>query len=276
MVRAHMLIVRQAAKPLLVEQILPRRPGRVWFFCIMVCIGFLMMCVKAYADDSPRGQVRKSCKEKAAQEQAANAFKAGIVAFERKDWVQAEYHMLTALEFGCSDEDLSVTVPYGRWRYKYQPSIYLGLTLHRIAQCLKDQGETCSIARVDWKGDWDDYLERRLGKLGSDWQKAKVVDRGLQSRCQQARAKFDDCRDACCVADGCFVHLRISRAPYYPAIDWRHKLDGASAGVTEDSCGEVTTPLEWFWIGKPAKDSNSRLCKELGQELLVLEKACPD
>ena len=75
------------------------------------------------------------------------------------------------------------------------------------------------------------------------------------------------------------VHLRITKVPYYPAIDWLHKLDSMSVKAVleqttvSDRCGEVTTPLEWLWLGKSI--TNEQLCKQLGQELVRLDKACP-
>jgi hypothetical protein len=244
--------------------------------CVAVCVGLLALADAASAADPPGEQARKSCTEKA-RDQAKQAFKDGIVAFERKDWLRAEYHMLTALESGCDREDLTVTVPYGRWRYRYQPQIYLGLALHRLGQCLKVNGEVCAITRRDWTGNWDEFLQKRLGEPGADWSKARVVDAELQNRCQQARAKVQP--PTCCVDEGCFVKLRRSNAEYSPSIDWWHKLGSANVEAaiqetTEEQCQEVTTPVEWLWPGKPGRGSNARLCEQLGQELSRLENAC--
>lgn len=214
----------------------------------------------------------------AAREQAKQAFKDGIFAFERKDWLEAEYKMLMALDFDCPREELDVVVPYGRWVYKYRPEVYLGLSLHRLGQCLKEGGEVCSRTR-DWKGSWEDYLERKLGKSGAEWKKAAVVDSGLQSRCEEAEAKLR--RPPCRVEDGCCFPLRLSRTRFCPVIDWWNKLDDAGVGValketTEEECREVTTLVEWFWIGKAATHSNAEICKQLGQELSHIEIACSD
>jgi hypothetical protein len=185
--------------------------------------------------------------------------------------------MLKALDFNCDREDLGVVVPYGRWRYKYQPGIYLGLALHRLGRCLKSEGgEVCAITREDWKGDWEDFLARRLGKLAAA--KARVVDKELQDRCQEAR--FRSAPPTCYVKEGCSVRLRFTSETYYPAIDWLHKLSHESVkvvldqAVTEDRCGQVSTPLQWFWFGLSA--TNEELCKQLGQELVRLDAACPD
>jgi hypothetical protein len=249
--------------------------------CIAACVGLLITCNTASAGGPADGDGpgRKSCTLETARDQASQEFKDGIFAFERKDWLEAEYKMLMALDFDCPREELNVVVPYGRWVYRYKPEVYLGLSLHRLGQCLKEGGKVCSITR-DWKGSWEGYLKKKkLGKSGAEWKKAMVVDSGSQSRCEEAEAKLR--RHTCYVEDGCCFPLRSSGTRFCPVIAWWHKLDDSSVEValketTEEECQEVTTPVEWFWIGKAATHSNAEICKQLGQELSYIDIACSD
>lgn len=275
MLRDHMFIIQQAAKSVEGARLRTRRSIAKSLSWTAICVGLLVACGTVAASEMPSGkeQARKGCKERATRAQAKRAYKKGIIAFEREDWLKAQYYMLKALEFDCDREDLGVIVPYGRWDYSYQPGIYLGLALHRLGQCLKEGGEVCPITRADWNGDWPGFLEE---KLGADWKKTMVVDPALQSRCQQARAMSKPPR--CCIQEGCLVQLRMSKASYYPAIDWWNKLGSSSANVVleqtvSDRCGEVSTPLEWLWLGNSL--SNDQLCEQLGEELSRLNTTCP-
>lgn len=165
------------------------------------------------------------CKE------ARKHFKKSIWWFETDRWDKAvtEAQHALARAKGCDPEELAFVVPYGRWLYRFNPEVYLGVAALNASWCNRDEveevGETeCSLDADLWGLRSECEREQLQGHLGIcretgeeaprcgpevDWWvrlDGAEVTAGLEEgdeRQKQVRLVFDESRESPLLADDC-------------------------------------------------------------------------
>lgn len=84
---------------------------------------------RAAADDQQLVAKESRQARKAREKRCRKAFYQGLRKHDRRQWPLVIGPMLEALGEECDSLAGSVFIPYGRWRYEYDPEVYLGTAI---------------------------------------------------------------------------------------------------------------------------------------------------
>lgn len=229
------------------------------------------------------------------------AFDRGVDAFDRKDWLGASALMIEALRnepagggdgraAGCRGQRNR----YGRWLERYQPEVYLGIALNRLASCL-EPGRSCARTRR-WNGDWSEFIaglpqsDRRYRELDP---RALAFDGARHDECA-TRLATRHCPSSCATPRG-------SSQTYCPEAHWWQQLsahggldralapDPAASRVAycrqgptpalpaerERSCAELRRLGDFFLRAiRQEESANVLVCRKVLPALDLMQEVC--
>jgi hypothetical protein len=210
---------------------------------------------------------RKSCA--AGKSEAMAAFRKGLKAFEQKSWPEAISQLGRAAEYDCAG-DLSGIALYGRWRYPFQPQVYLGLALSHLAECLTDCSRHCSAVDAAAPAPPAFFDPACTGRSVAGL--AALPPSALREGCWQGR-----CAELSGEAQKVYSSpLDCPAADLFVALERSgFALDDAGIAAARGDCAEVSTPVDWLWQALTSERSdNELLCEETREELVAVAGLC--